>query len=197
LTALREVATLVQGAEGVEIDVFLAFRIGSRTFECFHGHVYAEESDGLEELQAKVHICIDRELFPADIRIPAAAPGRLPSRVRAAATRYTLAFVAVCAMTFLIGLMQLSAPRNMPVLLYMVAVLGIAMVFGRGPSLFASVAAFVQHLAWEQELPVPPISTLTAAPEDWVRLGILALAALAVSGHGTHSSSSNAQRGDV
>jgi len=88
---------------------------------------------------------------------------------------YGAGLCAVAAIGIFIGLMQ-GSPRvgNMS-MLYLIAVLGIAIGFGRGPAVLVSITAFLTF-NW---FFVEPLHSFTVAePEEWVALLLFLLTAL-------------------
>jgi len=88
---------------------------------------------------------------------------------------YAAAFASVALVSALIGLVLGSVNLANSSMLYIIAVLATAVLYGRGPAVFASVVAFVTF-DW---FFVPPVHELTVSdPGEWVSLLLFLLTAL-------------------
>jgi two-component system sensor histidine kinase KdpD len=102
-------------------------------------------------------------------------PGRLPRRLAG----YGAAIVGVALTSVCIGVVKTSAPVENLSLAYLLIVLWLAVRFGRGPAILASLLAFLSYDFFF----VPPAGTfLTEDPVQWISLFALLTTALVI-GH--------------
>ncbi|MDO8689779.1 MAG: DUF4118 domain-containing protein [Dehalococcoidia bacterium] len=88
---------------------------------------------------------------------------------------YAVGLAAVALISSLIGLvLSFKAVANLS-MLYLIAVMGIAIVFGRGPAVFASLAAF---LSFDWFFVSPPHTFSVADPAEWIALLLFLLTAV-------------------
>jgi len=108
---------------------------------------------------------------------------RMADRLRAVSVRraahalapYALALLGVVACTGLIAILRLPLPRAHLIILYLLPVLALASIGGRGPAL---VAALLSFLAYDFSF-VEPFFTLTIRdPDEWLALLVFLLTAL-------------------
>src|SRR6266545_2439454 len=98
---------------------------------------------------------------------------RLP--VPRAALSYIAALLAVLLMSLLIGLVIGSFQIARISILYLIVVLAIATRLGRGPAIFASLAAF---LIYDWSFTEPYHQLTIRDPDEWISLGLFLVTAI-------------------
>ncbi|MHB1005536.1 MAG: ATP-binding protein [Chloroflexota bacterium] len=102
-------------------------------------------------------------------------PGFFNAPLVVAWTGYGLALLAVAGMSVLVGLASGRLPSLNFLVLYLIPVLALAVAFGRGPAILASV---VSVLVFNWFFVSPLHAFVIADPNEWIALGLFLLTAV-------------------